>query len=135
MGKLIRFGVSMENELVKQLDLLTEKHHWPNRSETIRSLVRDRLVVEQSKDPKSSVVATISLLFDYKTKLDRNPIKEYPSLKIVTNLQTHVSDNLVIKVLIVTGKSGEVESWSDKILGQKGIVGEISIGSLELFNK
>ncbi|MGI6466217.1 MAG: ribbon-helix-helix protein, CopG family [Sphaerochaetaceae bacterium] len=135
MGKLIRFGVSMESELVKQLDELTEKRHWPNRSETIRSLVRDRLALEQSKDPNSNVVATISVLFDYKTKLDRNPIKEYPSLKIVTNLQTHVSDNLVIKVLIVTGKSGEVESWSDKILGQKGIVGEISIGSLELFNR
>jgi CopG family nickel-responsive transcriptional regulator len=135
MGNLIRFGVSMESELVKQLDELTEKCHWPNRSETIRSLVRDRLALEQSKDSNSNVVATISVLFDYKTKLDRNPIKEYPSLKIITNLQTHVSDNLVIKVLIVTGKSGEVESWSDKILGLKGIVGDISIGSLELFNR
>ena len=44
MSEIIRFGVSMEKELVEELDKLTINQNYANRSEAIRSLVRKELV-------------------------------------------------------------------------------------------
>ena len=40
MGELVRFGVSMDSELLKGFDKLIERKGYANRSEAIRDLLR-----------------------------------------------------------------------------------------------
>jgi CopG family nickel-responsive transcriptional regulator len=47
MGELVRFGVSMESDLLQQFDELIEKRHYANRSEALRDLVRAAIVEDQ----------------------------------------------------------------------------------------
>ena len=49
MQNLTRFGVSMENDLLKKFDHLIEKKGYSNRSEAIRDLVREKFVEENDK--------------------------------------------------------------------------------------
>ena len=49
MSEIIRFGVSMDKELVTLLDQLTEVHHHPNRSETIRAMILNQVLHLKSK--------------------------------------------------------------------------------------
>jgi metal-responsive CopG/Arc/MetJ family transcriptional regulator len=44
MTELLRFGVSMDAELLAAFDLLITRKGYSNRSEAIRDLVRDAIV-------------------------------------------------------------------------------------------
>lgn len=131
MSEIIRFGVSMDTQLVTILDQLTQMHHYPNRSETIRAMVRKQALQEGTEDPDASVTATISLIFHYKTSLTRVPLQQFPSLRLITNLQMHLEKDIVIKILVVSGTCAEVQQWSDMVLGQKQVVGSINIVATE----
>lgn len=131
MSEIVRFGVSMDKELVNLLDGLTELHHHPNRSETIRSMVRQQVLEEGSEHPDSSVTAVISLIFHYSTTLVRVPLDAYPSLKLTTNLQMHLERDIVIKILIVSGTYDHVRQWAGKVIGQKHVVGRINIAATD----
>jgi CopG family nickel-responsive transcriptional regulator len=131
MGKIIRFGVSMDESLVTLLDQITEDRHFPNRSETIRSLIREQVLQQNIEDPNSLVTAIISLTYHYKTTLDRVPLSQYPTMKIITNLQMHLEKEIVIKILVVSGQCSEVKEWADKVLAQKNVAGNINIAATE----
>ena len=53
---LIRFGVSMEQSLLKEFDSLCEEKGYATRSEAIRDMIRNLLVEKKSgmKIPKES---------------------------------------------------------------------------------
>ncbi len=131
MSDIVRFGVSMDRELVDLLDALTAAQNSPNRSETIRSLVRQQQIQSGAEDPQTEVTAVISLIFHYATTLARVPLDEYPSLRLASNLQMHLQRDIVIKILVVTGRSDEVRRWASRITGQKHVVGRINIAATD----
>jgi CopG family nickel-responsive transcriptional regulator len=136
MSEIVRFGVSMDRDLVELLDSITQTEGYANRSETIRSLVRQELINSGTEDDTREVTAVISLIFHYTTSLARIPIDRYPSLRIITNLQQHLQKEIVIKILVVTGSSGEVRAWSQELTGQKHIIGRVNIAATdELFQE
>ncbi|HCG77543.1 TPA: nickel-responsive transcriptional regulator NikR, partial [bacterium] len=44
MKEIVRFGVSLEKELLHKFDSLIGEKRYPNRSEAIRDLIRENLV-------------------------------------------------------------------------------------------
>ena len=47
--KVRRFGVSLEEDLLKELDTLVRTHKLPNRSQAIRFLIRNNVVAQKWK--------------------------------------------------------------------------------------
>ena len=47
MSELVRFGVSIPDDLLEKFDVLITQKGYTNRSEAIRDLIRDRLVEDQ----------------------------------------------------------------------------------------
>lgn len=131
VAEIVRFGVSMDKELVDLLDSITQTEGYANRSETIRSLVRQELIKTGAEDTTRDVTAVISLIFHYTTSLARIAIDRYPSLRIITNLQQHLQKEIVIKILVVTGSSGDVRAWSQELIGQKHVIGRVNIAATE----
>jgi len=131
MSELVRFGVSMEREIVSLLDEITEKHEHPNRSEAIRALVRQQMLEEQSLEPDTEVTTVISLIYHYTTLLLRVPLKDFSSLKLTTNLQMHLDEDIIFKMLVVTGTYEEVTIWANRVTGQKHVVGRMHIAATE----
>ena len=129
MSDTVRFGVSMDREMVRMLDELTEIHAHPNRSETIRALVRQQMLALEPQTDDTEVTAVISLIYHYSTCLVRVPLAEYPSLCLTTNLQMHLEKDIVIKILIVSGTYGDVDAWAKRVTGQKHVVGRINIAA------
>ena len=127
MAETIRVGVSMDKELVEALDALTIAHNHPNRSETLRALVRHQLIKSETDDPQSEVTAVVSLIYHYQTTLQRVELSQYPSLELKVNLKMHIHEDIVIKILVVSGKYGEVQQWASLLTGQKQVVGTTTI--------
>ncbi len=126
MGETIRFGVSMDRQLVRLLDQLTHQKNHDNRSQTIRELVRDAVISESFVDDERIVIGTLTLLYHHKTRLPRAPIDAYPSLAITANLQFHVEGEILAKILIVKGKGREIHAWAQRLLTSPRTIGSIT---------
>ncbi|MDC7125133.1 MAG: hypothetical protein PQJ46_06180 [Spirochaetales bacterium] len=131
MGETVRFGVSMDSGLVELLDRLSHQHGDENRSETIRNLVRQEVINTSSNDDKREVIATLTLMYNYETKVPRVSIKPYPSVKITANMQMHAEDEICVKILVVKGLACEVRAWAQKLLSNKKIISNLTINATD----
>lgn len=126
-----RFGVSMEQPLVDLLDAFVEREAYPNRSEAIRSLVRDALVRSADADAGAgdgrSVAGVVTLVYKYGRSLPRAATGDYPSIHIAANLQLHLSGEVCIKVIVVQGTAGEVRAWAAPLIAAKGVLGHLNL--------
>lgn len=127
MSELIRFGVSMDKDLVKLLDEYTHSYNFPNRSHTIRHMIHEHLSELEKEHEESKVTAVISLIYKAGTPIERVPIKQYPTLSILTNLQSHIKENIVLKIVVIHGKAQEIRKWACEVMKSPHVVGKISI--------
>ena len=44
MGETVRFGVSLDSDLLEKFDALCERQGCPSRSEALRDIIRDALL-------------------------------------------------------------------------------------------
>ena len=65
MAATVRFGVSLDGELLAGFDKLLKKMGYDNRSEAIRDLIREKLVEEEWRAPKSDTFAAVFLVYDH----------------------------------------------------------------------
>ena len=136
MGETVRFGVSMDSDLVNLLDNLTRREGHENRSETLRGLVRKELIASGAQDPGRKVIGTVTLLYHRRTRLPRVEVGAYPSVRIAANLQLHTEGEICVKVLVVKGNGREVHAWAQKLLSNKNIIGRLSFaGTDELYKE
>jgi CopG family nickel-responsive transcriptional regulator len=131
MGETIRFGVSMDSDLVELLDRLTRQGNHDNRSETIRGLVRKELINEGIEDVDREVVGTVTLLYHQKTHLPRLSISPYPSVSITANLQFHIEKEICVKVLVVKGRGKEIHAWARKLLTSPHIISKLTFAATD----
>ncbi|HDT14626.1 MAG TPA: ribbon-helix-helix protein, CopG family, partial [Firmicutes bacterium] len=69
MGKIIRFGVSLDNALLKRFDALAEIKGYSSRSEAIRGLIRNKIVEEEwATDSNVESIGTINIVYDHHIK-------------------------------------------------------------------
>ena len=128
---MTRFGVSMEQPLVDLLDEFVEREEFPNRSEAIRSLVRDALVRSAEGEDDRTVAGVITLIYKYGRSLPRVATDAYPSIHIASNLQLHLSGNVCIKVIVVQGSAAEVHGWASRLVSAKGVLGRLNLVASE----
>src|SRR5258706_7211653 len=69
MSDLSRIGVAIDSELLEKFDELINKRGYTNRSEAFRDLIRDELVEKSWESPESSVVGTVTLVYDHHVRL------------------------------------------------------------------
>ncbi len=132
MDKLVRFGVSMDQELVKAFDEISNKRGYKNRSQAIGDLIR-RAVVEYNWEfcTTAQVAGTLSLIYDHHTLgLDSllNQIQHDYHHIIVSSVHVHLDHDNCLEVLVLKGSVEEIRRLSDRLLTQKGVKnGNLSI--------
>ena len=111
MGKLTRFGVSLDEELLEPFDALCAVKGYSNRSEAIRDLIRKALVAEEWQQADGQGAGTLTLVYDHhKNDLARR----------LTQMQHDEHDNC-LEVLILKGEAARVRALADKLISCKGV--------------
>jgi CopG family nickel-responsive transcriptional regulator len=64
LAKLARFGVSLEETLLRQFDSLISKNKYGSRSEALRDLIRGELVKKQWQE-NDDIAGAITLVYDH----------------------------------------------------------------------
>ena len=125
MGKLTRFSVAMDEDLLRRFDdLVTRRGSGENRSEAVRDLVRDALVESDWEGSSEECVGTITMVFnhgvsDLSDRLDA--LQHAHHDKIVSAMHVHLDAHACLEVLVVRGSSRDVRAIADTLLGTKGV--------------
>ena len=69
MGQVERIGISLDKELLGMFDSLINRQGYPNRSEAIRDLIRDRLAMEAQGKPSAMAVAGVFLVYNHHSSI------------------------------------------------------------------
>jgi CopG family nickel-responsive transcriptional regulator len=125
MGKLVRFGVAMDEDLLARFDdLVARRGSAVNRSEAVRGLVRDALVDAEWEDSEGEIVGTVTMVFDHHAsdlsdKLDS--LQHAHHERIVSSMHVHLDAHNCLEVIVVRGTSSQVRAIADGLLGTKGV--------------
>ncbi|MDD3520426.1 MAG: nickel-responsive transcriptional regulator NikR [Actinomycetota bacterium] len=124
MDKVIRFGVSIEEKLLKEFDCLIKEKNYINRSEAIRDLIREKLVKEEWDSADMEVAGAIIIVYDHhKRELVQNLISiQHDFLKlIIASQHIHFDHNNCMEMIAVRGNIKELKKLESKIKSEKGV--------------
>jgi len=121
---IVRFGISIEDVLLKRFDTLIKKKGYANRSEAIRDLIRDSLVSEELESETVETVGTITIVYSHDTRELTDTLTDmqhdyYNS--IVSSMHIHIDEHNCLEVIVVRGKSSEIKAIADRLIGTKGV--------------
>jgi CopG family nickel-responsive transcriptional regulator len=124
MAELVRFGISMDGQLLESFDKLIEGKGYSNRSEAVRDLIRNALVDEQWSNADEEAVGTVSLVYDHHTRELSDKLTEHQHShhrNIVSALHVHLDAHHCLEVVVIRGKAGEIRHLADELIGTKGV--------------
>ena len=124
MSALSRIGIAIDSDLLERFDRSIERSGYTNRSEAFRDMVRDRLVAEQTAAPDATVVGTVTLIYDHHAHGVGEKLTELQHEHhdlVVSTSHAHLDHDSCLEVLIVHGRSIEVEKFADRLIGLKGV--------------
>lgn len=124
MGKLTRFGVSLDEELLEPFDALCAVKGYSNRSEAIRDLIRKALVAEEWQQADGQGAGTLTLVYDHhKNDLARRltQMQHDEHDIIIATMHVHLDHHNCLEVLILKGEAARVRALADKLISCKGV--------------
>jgi len=124
MNDLLRFGVSIDQKLLNRFDALITEKGYVNRSEAIRDLIRDMLVAEEIANPEAESIGTLTLIYshDVRELSDKlNDIQHHYHSIIISATHIHLDEHNCLEVLILRGKTKDVQAIADKLLSVKNV--------------
>jgi CopG family nickel-responsive transcriptional regulator len=133
MGRLTRFGVSFDSELLKRFDALCDQRGYQTRSEAIRNLVRSTLVEQEWGNSSQDVAATLTLVYDHhKSDLAQKiTAAQHDAYHlIITTTHVHLDHYNCLEVLVLKGPSCEVRELAERLIATRGIkYGNLSLAT------
>jgi len=124
MNELERFGVSVPVELLQAFDRLIAEQGYPSRSEAIRDLIRDRLVVEKWMEDQEAVVGTVTMVYDHEKRHLADELIDLQHgyhQEILATLHIHLDEHHCLEVIVIRSTSARVREIANRLLSAKGV--------------
>lgn len=132
---LIRFGVSMSQELIEQFDRMIAKEGYDNRSEAIRDLVRKALISPNCLQLSEAVAGTIVIVYDHHFNGLTDYLMEIQHSychEIVSTMHVHLNHQQCLEVIVVRGILKNLQQLCQCIQVQKGVFyAELSVTHID----
>ncbi len=123
MKKLVRFGVSIDRGLLKNLDSLIRKMGYTNRSKAIADLIRTRLA-EKEWEAGAEAIGTISVIYDHRQRelsAKLTHLQHDHFRKVISSQHIHLDPNNCLEVIIIRGKPDEIKRMANLLLASRGV--------------
>lgn len=120
----IRFGVSLDEDVLKSLDNFVVEHQFPNRSQAIRHLVENNSI-ENNWSKNAEVSGAIVLLYDHHkgdVGIKINQIQHDFFQEILSTQHFHLNHDHCLEIIAIKGKAETLSELSKQLIGLKGII-------------
>jgi CopG family nickel-responsive transcriptional regulator len=132
MSELVRFGVSISDDLLAKFDSLIKERNYTNRSEAFRDLIRQELIKKEWQEGED-VAGAITLIYDHHRKdlLSRITDIQHDFQKTIISTQhIHLDHDNCLEVIAVRGNPTEVNRLANTLRSIKGVKhGTLSMSS------
>ena len=121
-----RVTITIDTDLLKQLDRFMDEKNYANRSEAIRDITRDRLQNEslEGEATSKSCIATLSYIYDHEEReLAKRLAKRHHAAHSIhqSTIQTHIDETTCHETVILKGIVEEVKDIANSIISERGI--------------
>ncbi|MEW6686135.1 MAG: nickel-responsive transcriptional regulator NikR [Candidatus Edwardsbacteria bacterium] len=132
MSKLKRFSISLDENLVAKFDKHIEQKDYPTRSKAIGDLIREDLVKREWTEGRE-VAGVVTLVYNHHKRELVNTLTnvqhDFYHL-IISTQHIHLDHDNCLEIVVVRGKSKEVEKLANTLRAVKGVKhGRLSISS------
>ncbi len=124
MGKVTRFGVSLQQETLDALDDYSRKRGYQNRSQALTLMIEDALVNQTALDDSKDVAGALVLIFDHhRTDFMRDftAVQHDYQPVILASQHIHVDHHNCLETITMRGRPSVLNALADKILALKGV--------------
>lgn len=128
--KVVRFGVSLEKNMLETLDSFMKNGKFKNRSQAIRHLISN-IELDNKWNSDQIVGGSIMLSYDHhKRDLLENITKvqhDYHHL-ILCSQHIHLNHTHCMEIIALKGKASELKELANELMAVKGLIhGELSV--------
>ncbi len=124
MSDIVRFGISLESELLDNFDNLIKRRKYSNRSEAIRDLIRLELLKKDLEEDRE-VAGAITFIYDHHQRNLLNRIidvqHDYQDI-IQSSQHVHLDHHNCLEIVAVKGNSKNVNKPTDTLKALKGVM-------------
>jgi CopG family transcriptional regulator, nickel-responsive regulator len=135
MSKIVRFSVSLEDDLLRQFDRYCRQQRFATRSEAVRQLVRETLTAHAWQSESRDAAGTLTLVYDHHRPQLRDRLMQLQhdhNDLVVSTLHAHLTRDLCLEVIVLRGPASRLQTIAAQLKGLKGIHrGELVMASAE----
>lgn len=120
---VVRFSVSLEQDLLDDLDQFTKENHFANRSQALRNLI-EKHIVEKKWQCNNLVAGAIVMIYDHHKRdiINKSILIQHDYHEVILSSQHyHLSHDICLEIIAVKGISSRLTELSDKLISIKGI--------------
>lgn len=123
-SELKRFGVSMDEQLLRRFDEFIRTKGYENRSEAVRDLAREAMTAQLWEEGEQTVAGSILLFYDHH---QRNLLEEMTRIQhsmhheILATTHFHLDHDNCLELIIVKGQAKKLRALSDQLISLKGV--------------
>jgi len=120
-----RITITLDDDLMEELDAMIATHGYQNRSEAIRDFARAGMQqAAQEKGKTGECVAALVYVYDHAARdLSRRLVENYHGhhdLSLAT-LHVHLDNDNCMEVTALRGPGSEVQHFADHIIAERGV--------------
>ncbi len=123
MSKLVRFGVSLEEDLLQRFDDFIHRRKYTNRSEALRDMIRQELL-KQEWEAGGEVAGAITFIYDHHTRELLNKIIDIQHDNqgvIISSQHVHLDHHNCLEIVAIKGRVKSVLKLADSLKAIKGV--------------
>jgi CopG family nickel-responsive transcriptional regulator len=120
-----RITITIDDDIMQELDMMIVERGYQNRSEAIRDFTRAGMAqAAQSMGKSKNCIAALVYVYDHAARdLSRRLVKNYHGhhdLSMAT-LHVHLDDHNCLEVTALRGTGMEVQHFADHIIAERGV--------------
>ncbi|NEV01957.1 nickel-responsive transcriptional regulator NikR [Bradyrhizobium uaiense] len=119
-----RITITIEDDLLAEIDAAAEARGYQNRSEIIRDLARASLQQSAEEAPSGQCVAALVYVYDHAARdLSKRLVQNFHGhhdMSLAT-LHVHLDDDSCMEVTALRGASSEVRHLADHVIAERGV--------------
>ena len=122
--RVARFSISLDKNLLRQLDRMLREKGYKNRSLAVADMVRDRLIEHRAEADGDDAAASVTLVYDHHKAHVQEALTELQHRfrgSVVSTLHVHLDHHNCLEVLVLRGKASEIRALADRLIAAKGV--------------
>jgi len=119
-----RVTITMEDDLLAELDALVGRRGYQNRSEAVRDLARAGLRQTDIPAPDAICVAALVYVYDHARRdLPNRLVNDFHGHHhmAISTLHVHLNPESCLEVAVLKGPAKDVQHMADHVIAERGV--------------